>query len=59
MAYKMQQGNGLYCATEYHSLYKVLLCEPQYMEISEIINETQRHYAEDNIDKKAGGKAAS
>jgi N-dimethylarginine dimethylaminohydrolase len=43
------QENLLSCVSEYHSLKKVLLCEPQHMTISEIINETQRHYHKENI----------
>ncbi|MBM7703707.1 dimethylarginine dimethylaminohydrolase family protein [Metabacillus iocasae] len=38
------------CRSEYAPLQTVIVCEPTYMEISEVINETQRHYADRNID---------
>ncbi|KIL35459.1 hypothetical protein SD71_13095 [Cohnella kolymensis] len=44
--------NRLFCANEYDPLKKVLLCEPQHMRITEIINETQRHYVDENIDQE-------
>jgi N-dimethylarginine dimethylaminohydrolase len=51
MSVNMERTNKLLCTTEYLTLQKVLLCQPQHMSIREIINETQRHYAEDNIDQ--------
>jgi N-dimethylarginine dimethylaminohydrolase len=50
------QANKLSCFSEYHSLKKVLLCEPQHMMISEIINETQRHYHKENINTELAVK---
>ncbi|PZE20285.1 dimethylarginine dimethylaminohydrolase family protein [Paenibacillus xerothermodurans] len=44
-------ASRLFCMNEYDPLRKVLLCEPQHMRISEVINETQRHYVDDNIDQ--------
>ncbi|MCJ7842016.1 dimethylarginine dimethylaminohydrolase family protein [Lederbergia sp. NSJ-179] len=38
------------CNSEYETLRKVILCEPKFMAIREVINETQKHYTEDNID---------
>ncbi|SDM70872.1 dimethylarginine dimethylaminohydrolase family protein [Sediminibacillus halophilus] len=38
------------CTTEYHKLETLFICRPKYMEITEIINETQRHYINGNID---------
>lgn len=38
------------CYSEYDQLRDVILCEPQFMKIREIINETQKHYADENID---------
>jgi len=38
------------CRNEYDPLKQVLLCQPAFMEIREIINETQRHFAGENID---------
>lgn len=52
----MGTTNELFCANEYDPLIKVLLCEPQHMRITEIINETQRHYADDNIDQELASK---
>lgn len=40
----------LACFSEYDSLKRVLVCPPNYMRITEVINETQRHYADENID---------
>ncbi|MGG4488226.1 dimethylarginine dimethylaminohydrolase family protein [Metabacillus idriensis] len=40
----------LACFSEYDSLKRVLVCQPNYMRITEVINETQRHYADENID---------
>ena len=39
------------CQSEYGSLQKVFLCEPQYMEIKEVINDVQKKYIKDNIDR--------
>ncbi|WP_110943252.1 dimethylarginine dimethylaminohydrolase family protein [Virgibacillus senegalensis] len=38
------------CTTEYQKLETLFVCKPTYMEITEIINETQRHYVNSNID---------
>ncbi|KMY54163.1 hypothetical protein AC623_09640 [Bacillus sp. FJAT-27231] len=40
------------CRSEYERLRKVLLCQPQYMAIKEIINETQEQFKEENIQVK-------
>lgn len=37
------------CMSEYDNLQEVLLCSPIYMEIKQIINETQKHFARENI----------
>ncbi|QLI78648.1 dimethylarginine dimethylaminohydrolase family protein [Bacillus pumilus] len=37
------------CMSEYDDLQEVLLCSPIYMEIKQIINETQKHFARENI----------
>ena len=39
------------CISEFERLEKVLVCSPTFMSIREIINETQKHYADDNIDE--------
>lgn len=38
-----------FCMSEYDVLKKVLLCQPQYMTIREIINETQEHFKKEGI----------
>ncbi|MEK5186514.1 dimethylarginine dimethylaminohydrolase family protein [Solibacillus sp. FSL W7-1324] len=39
------------CQSEYGTLKKVVLCEPEYMEIKEVINDVQKKYKHDNIDQ--------
>ena len=39
------------CQSEYGTLKKVVLCEPKYMEIKEVINDVQKKYMNDNIDQ--------
>ncbi|WP_173223768.1 dimethylarginine dimethylaminohydrolase family protein [Kroppenstedtia pulmonis] len=39
----------LSCWSEYDILQRVVLCPPQFMRISRIINEVQKKYAEENI----------
>jgi N-dimethylarginine dimethylaminohydrolase len=36
--------------TEYDALKKVILCQPKFMAIEDVINDTQKQYAEENID---------
>lgn len=38
------------CFSEYDNLARVLVCQPDFMRISQVINETQRHFAAENID---------
>ncbi|MFC4355531.1 dimethylarginine dimethylaminohydrolase family protein [Chryseomicrobium palamuruense] len=38
------------CHTEYASLEQVIVCEPVYMKIEEVINTVQKRYAKENID---------
>ncbi|KAF1680852.1 MULTISPECIES: dimethylarginine dimethylaminohydrolase family protein [Bacillus] len=47
---KHQHKTG--CQTEYGTLQKVILCKPEHMTIKNIINETQKHFEEDNIHVK-------
>lgn len=47
----MQDQSQIYCQSEYGILQKVVLCEPQYMEIKEAINDVQKKYVNDNIDR--------
>ena len=37
------------CFTEYNVLKKVILCQPQYMNIRDVINETQKHFKNEGI----------
>ena len=36
--------------SEYDVLKRVILCQPQYMTIREVINETQDHFKHEGID---------
>lgn len=38
------------CDTEYETLKRVILCQPQFMAIEDIINDVQKQYKEENID---------
>ncbi|GEM04359.1 hypothetical protein HMI01_13470 [Halolactibacillus miurensis] len=40
------------CHSEYDRLTRVIVAEPTYMAITEVINETQKHFLSDNIDTK-------
>ncbi|MFD1427377.1 N-dimethylarginine dimethylaminohydrolase [Kroppenstedtia sanguinis] len=40
------------CRSEYAPLKQVLLCSPRFLEIREVINRTQRHFADENIDRE-------
>ena len=48
-------GTGLHCRNEYAPLQRVLMCAPTYMTIEEVINETQKHYLLDNINRARAG----
>ena len=47
----IQNQSQIHCQSEYGILQKVILCEPQYMEIKEVINDVQKKYINDNIDR--------
>ncbi|WP_100407361.1 dimethylarginine dimethylaminohydrolase family protein [Bacillus solitudinis] len=38
-----------YCNTEYDKLEQVVLCQPKYMTIKDLINETQKHFKNEGI----------
>jgi N-dimethylarginine dimethylaminohydrolase len=40
------------CNSEYGMLKKVILCPPSYMKITDVINETQKQYFHENIDRE-------
>lgn len=44
------------CSSEYDVLKSVILCSPEYMEIRDVINTTQRHYIRDNINSSQATK---
>ena len=47
----IQEQGILHCESEYGTLQRVVLCEPQFMEIKEAINDVQKKYIKDNIDR--------
>ena len=47
----IQDQSQIQCQSEYGTLQKVVLCEPQYMEIKEVINHVQKKYIHNNIDR--------
>lgn len=38
-----------HCNTEYETLLRVLICQPKFMAIDEVINDVQKKYEEENI----------
>lgn len=47
---QMPMENEAICHSEYDKLTRVVVTEPTYMAITEVINETQKHFLSDNID---------
>ncbi|MCD5322108.1 MULTISPECIES: dimethylarginine dimethylaminohydrolase family protein [Pontibacillus] len=45
----LETDNRIQCRSEYDTLHKVLVVKPSFMEITEVINETQKHYQNQNI----------
>ena len=43
------EPHKIQCFTEYNILKKVILCQPQYMTIRDVINETQKHFKNEGI----------
>ena len=37
------------CHTEYDTLHRVILCQPKFMAIEEVINDVQKKYKNENI----------
>ena len=37
------------CNTEYDTLRRVILCQPRFMAIEEVINDVQKEYEDENI----------
>ncbi|TYR74095.1 hypothetical protein FZC79_16725 [Rossellomorea vietnamensis] len=50
MATTIRKNQTEYCDSEYDRLEKVIVCQPRYMKIDEVINETQKHFLDKNID---------
>ncbi|KPB06710.1 dimethylarginine dimethylaminohydrolase family protein [Bacillus sp. CHD6a] len=44
------------CKNEFGELQKVIVCPPTHMSITEVINETQKHFLEENIDETLATK---
>jgi N-dimethylarginine dimethylaminohydrolase len=44
-----ESNKKTYCMSEYDSLKRVILCQPQYMAIRETINETQKQFKNEGI----------
>ncbi len=44
-----EQMMKTYCQSEYHQLQQVVLCEPKYMTIREVINDTQEKFKNEGI----------
>lgn len=49
MEQNREHENKGFVMNEYDVLKKVILCQPQYMTIREVINETQKHFEEEGI----------
>lgn len=49
MEQNTQPNNRGYIINEYDVLKKVILCQPQYMTIRDVINETQKHFKDEGI----------
>ncbi len=52
----VEQDLSTGCWSEYDTLKKVIVCEPKYMEIQEVINDVQKTYKEENINQKVAEK---
>lgn len=52
----VEQDVSVGCWSEYDALEKVIVCEPKYMEIQEVINDVQKTYKDQNINKEIAQK---
>src|SRR3954470_23276599 len=43
------ENQPMSCYTEYDVLKRVMLCQPEYMTIRDVINETQKHFKDEGI----------
>ena len=44
------------CVTEYDTLRRVVVCEPKYMAIEDVINDVQKKYKDENINREKAMK---
>lgn len=44
-----ETNHKTFCNSEYDVLRRVILCQPQYMSIRDVINETQKHFEDEGI----------
>lgn len=49
MTLHQQKETKAHCFSEYDELKRVVLCQPQYMTIREVINDTQKHFQDEGI----------
>lgn len=56
MVKTVSNKSNVQCQSEYGILKQVVLCEPEYMEIKEVINDVQKKYEADNIDQELAVK---
>jgi len=49
MTVSSEMDHKTICFTEYDPLKRVILCQPQYMTIRAVINETQKHFQKEGI----------
>lgn len=56
MVKTVSNKSNVQCQSEYGILKLVVLCEPEYMEIKEVINDVQKKYEDDNIDQELAVK---
>ncbi|MFY0744254.1 dimethylarginine dimethylaminohydrolase family protein [Solibacillus silvestris] len=56
MVKTVSNKSNVQCQSEYGILKQVVLCEPEYMEIKEVINDVQKKYEVDNIDQELAVK---
>ncbi|OLO39069.1 hypothetical protein BTR23_08370 [Alkalihalophilus pseudofirmus] len=49
MSTEAKAKQNTFCMSEYDTLRKVILCEPQHMTIREVINDTQKHFKDEGI----------
>ncbi|WP_339252936.1 arginine deiminase family protein [Sporosarcina sp. FSL W8-0480] len=56
MSSPVENQSKIKANTEYDSLKRVILCQPRFMAIEDVINDTQKKYADENIDKELAMK---